>query len=170
MEPALVYMSIVAAALGVWILGDRVWAFALRLAEVERTGHIVSRFVLSSVSLAIALTFARVGPVLADTVPQHHRVIVNDNGSAAPISLASPWLLTATDDRPSPIRSEGTYVVVRGDSLWKIARSVLSEGGARPSGAEIGAFWRSVYDTNRDVIGANPNLIFPGQILELPQR
>ncbi len=51
-----------------------------------------------------------------------------------------------------------------GDSLWSIAADVL--GTADP--ARIARYWPRIHRANRQVIGANPNLIFPGQILELP--
>jgi LysM repeat protein len=49
-----------------------------------------------------------------------------------------------------------TYVVQKGDTLWKIA----SKFGF--------AHWRPIYDANRAVIGSDPNLIKPGQILVIP--
>ncbi|WP_103503298.1 MULTISPECIES: M23 family metallopeptidase [Streptomyces] len=48
------------------------------------------------------------------------------------------------------------YTVVSGDTLSKIADAHDVDGG-----------WLTVYDANRDVIGGNPNLIFPGQELSL---
>ena len=50
------------------------------------------------------------------------------------------------------------YTVVRGDTLSKIARKF-----GLPS-------WRLVYDANRAVIGPNPSLIHPGQVLTIPRR
>ena len=55
---------------------------------------------------------------------------------------------------------ERSYVVFRGDSLWRIARTHLGAGRR----------WPEIYDRNRDVIGGNPNLIRPGQRLVLPPR
>lgn len=53
-----------------------------------------------------------------------------------------------------------TYIVLPGDSLWKIA--------ARYYGA--GAQWPSIYNANRSVIGGNPNVIHTGMRLIIPAR
>ena len=59
---------------------------------------------------------------------------------------------------PPPPATGGTYTVVRGDCLWKIAKRYTGNGNN----------WPELYALNTDVIGANPNLIYPGQELELP--
>ena len=50
-----------------------------------------------------------------------------------------------------------TYVVVKGDSLSAIAKRQY--GDAKE--------WRRIYDANRDII-KDPDLIYPGQTLQLP--
>lgn len=50
------------------------------------------------------------------------------------------------------------YVVIKNDSLWKIAQKELNNGSR----------WREIYDKNKKVIGKNSNLIKPGQKLILP--
>ncbi|MCL2588641.1 MAG: contractile injection system protein, VgrG/Pvc8 family [Oscillospiraceae bacterium] len=50
------------------------------------------------------------------------------------------------------------YTVVRGDNLWNIARRFLGSGPR----------YREIFELNRDVIGNNPNLIRPGQVLRIP--
>lgn len=63
-----------------------------------------------------------------------------------------------------------THVVEPGDSLWRIAGATLAtRRGINPSSAEIAQFWPSIYEANRAVIGADPNLILPGQHLEIPE-
>lgn len=58
------------------------------------------------------------------------------------------------------------YTVQKGDSLWAIAARHLKTTEA----VAIDTYWRSIYDLNREVIGHNPHMIFPGQTLELPER
>lgn len=53
-----------------------------------------------------------------------------------------------------PIQKK-TYTVVRGDNLTKIAR-------------KYGTTWQKIYEANKSLIGKNPNLIYPGQVLTIP--
>lgn len=50
------------------------------------------------------------------------------------------------------------YTVVRGDCLWNITKKYTGNG----------ARWPELYNLNKSVVGANPNLIYPGQVLTLP--
>ena len=59
---------------------------------------------------------------------------------------------------PATEKAAKTYTVKSGDSLWKIAQSQLGAGSR----------WREIYDLNKSVIGSNPNLIYPGQVYNLP--
>jgi nucleoid-associated protein YgaU len=52
-----------------------------------------------------------------------------------------------------------TYTVRPGDSLSKIAKSLM--GDAKK--------WRVLYEANKDVVGSNPDLIQPGQVLKIPK-
>ena len=51
-----------------------------------------------------------------------------------------------------------TYTVKRGDCLWNIAKAKLGSGSR----------YMEIYNLNKKVIGSNPNLIYPGQVLVLP--
>jgi len=86
-------------------------------------------------------------------------------------------LVAAPSDAPDAVglvhpmvSPSSSHMVAKGDSLWRIARLVLSADGSNPSGASISDLWRSIYDLNRELIGDDPNLIHPGQILQLPGR
>jgi nucleoid-associated protein YgaU len=52
-----------------------------------------------------------------------------------------------------------TYTVKSGDSLSKIAKNLYGDAQQ----------WHKIYEANKDVIGANPNMIQPGQTFKIPQ-
>ena len=52
------------------------------------------------------------------------------------------------------------YTVQAGDTLWAIAQRAYND-------AED---WDTIYQANKQVIGGNPNLIYPGQVLHIPQN
>jgi nucleoid-associated protein YgaU len=49
--------------------------------------------------------------------------------------------------------------------LWSITASLL---GSSATNAQIARAWPEVFDLNRSVIGADPNLLLPGQTLQIP--
>jgi hypothetical protein len=63
-----------------------------------------------------------------------------------------------------PARSSG-YVVRPGDSLWKIAAEGLPPDSPPSEVAVAAARW---WSANRAVIGPNPDLLHPGQVLSIP--
>ncbi|MFJ8435433.1 peptidoglycan DD-metalloendopeptidase family protein [Kitasatospora sp. NPDC094019] len=69
--------------------------------------------------------------------------------AAAPVAEAAP---AAPAAEAAPV----DYKVVGGDTLSKIADAKNVEGG-----------WKALFEHNRSVIGADPNLIYPGQQLAL---
>jgi nucleoid-associated protein YgaU len=60
---------------------------------------------------------------------------------------------------------DGRVTVRRGDSLWSITARHLGPGA---SDAEIALAWPRWYAANRDVIGADPDQLVPGQQLYPP--
>jgi nucleoid-associated protein YgaU len=61
---------------------------------------------------------------------------------------------------PQPTGTTGsgkTYVVVKGDSLSKIAQREYGDANK----------WRTIYEANKDLIN-DPDLIYPGQELKVP--
>jgi nucleoid-associated protein YgaU len=62
------------------------------------------------------------------------------------------------------------YVVRTGDSLWRIAERTLSDrGNGAVTSADIALFWPVIYGANRALIGDDPNLIFSGQTIQIPE-
>jgi resuscitation-promoting factor RpfA len=72
---------------------------------------------------------------------------------------------TAVESPTPRRRRDASVVVTRGDCLWDIAAGSLGPGA---SDAEIAAEWPRWYDTNRDVVGGDPDLIQPGMVLRPP--
>jgi nucleoid-associated protein YgaU len=54
--------------------------------------------------------------------------------------------------------------VLPGDTLWSIAAERLGTDDIR----RIARYWPRIHRANREVIGPNPDLLRPGQVLELP--
>lgn len=51
-----------------------------------------------------------------------------------------------------------SYTVVSGDCLWNIAKKFYGDGSK----------YTVIYNANKDIVGSNPNLIYPGQKLTIP--
>lgn len=71
---------------------------------------------------------------------------------------AMPTGKGAIDSTQANTSAVVTYQVKPGDSLWKISQAQLGNP----------YLWTKLYQSNRKVIGRNPNLIFPGTTLVLP--
>ncbi|MET8268231.1 transglycosylase family protein [Micromonospora arida] len=63
---------------------------------------------------------------------------------------------TRDHQRTAPVAGGQTYLVKAGDTLSEIAADQRVAGG-----------WQALYEDNRQVVGADPGLIFPGQRLSL---
>lgn len=59
----------------------------------------------------------------------------------------------------------GDVVVRNGDTLWGIVAEAL---GPYSSDVDVALAWPQWYSANRTTIGADPNLILPGQVLHAP--
>jgi LysM repeat protein len=85
----------------------------------------------------------------------------SDGAAAAAVGPASTQLRgnSFAKDQLADAKPGGkTHTVVRGDTLSGIARDEMGDIGR----------WPELYDANRDVVGSNPDLIYPGQILQIP--
>ncbi|MEA5453107.1 hypothetical protein SPF06_00090 [Sinomonas sp. JGH33] len=77
----------------------------------------------------------------------------------------SPLLRTET--RPVATGGTGAVEVRPGDSLWTIVGRQLGPGATELDVAEA---WPRWFDANREVIGNDPDVIRPGQLLTPPTR
>lgn len=69
---------------------------------------------------------------------------------------AAPAAEMAARDQPAAAATQ-TYTVKSGDCLSTIARKLTGS-----------ASWQAIYEQNKSIIGSNPNLIKPGQVLTIP--
>ena len=61
------------------------------------------------------------------------------------------------ESSPAPKKTAKTHKVVRGDTLWAIAKKFYGKGSQYPK----------IHNANKDKV-KNPNLIYPGQVLTIP--
>jgi LysM domain len=91
--------------------------------------------------------------------------------STAPLARIEPGAHIfggrAGTGRSDPADHRTVVVVHRGDTLWAIAARHL---GPAATAAQVAAEWPRWHAANRSTIGADPDLILPGQSLVAPQR
>jgi nucleoid-associated protein YgaU len=100
----------------------------------------------------------------AKEVPDWPAVAPADAASAdaAPADAAP-----ALPDWPAP--APGDHVVLRGECLWAIAAADLhTRTGAEPTDAQVAAAVGRWWSANATVIGPDPDLLLPGQVLRPP--
>jgi nucleoid-associated protein YgaU len=126
----------------------RIVVIAGSLAAVA-AGGIVAATVMASTGTASAAKTTVAEPAVVATPPAPTWDVAPTTTAPRPTATASPRRsVTAT---AAPTTGTITYVVKRGDNLSIIAAWFHLHG------------YGALYDANRAVIGANPNLIFPGQ-------
>nr|WP_243876165.1 transglycosylase family protein [Streptomyces sp. 846.5] len=81
---------------------------------------------------------------------KHRSTAATDSAS----KVVKPATRTTTATTAAPKVGHGNYTVKSGDSLSAIAAAAHLSGG-----------WTELYKDNKSTVGANPNLIFPGQKL-----
>lgn len=70
----------------------------------------------------------------------------------------------------SPPRAEAgtySYTVQAGDTLWSIAAEQLGEG---TDASTIYNYTLDIYEANRDALGQNAELLYAGQVLQIPDQ
>lgn len=131
--------------------------------------------VMAADSSITAAADASSDAVLSDTAP---------NQSATPLTLSAevPNIPLAPEpseaagylqDRSpffSPPRAEAgtySYTVQAGDTLWSIAADQLGEG---TDASTIYDYTLDIYEANKDALGQNAELLYEGQVLQIPEQ
>jgi murein DD-endopeptidase MepM/ murein hydrolase activator NlpD len=81
-----------------------------------------------------------------------------DPDPVAPAPDLTPYPEAPVEQKPIPV--DGRHTVEWGDTLYDISRQYLGDGHR----------WGQVYRENRETVGDNPHLIFPGQDLDVDIR
>ncbi|WP_159797633.1 LysM peptidoglycan-binding domain-containing protein [Puerhibacterium puerhi] len=114
------------------------------------------------------------GPADPDAPVRAAPTDVEDPAAAAPAEEPAAPSEPADVDVAAEVRRDtahpgpapdGSVVVHRGDTLWDIAARWL---GGSPSDGEILAATVRWHEANRDVVGDDPDLVLPGQVLRPP--
>ena len=121
----------------------------------------------AAVGIALAPTLAPSVASAAGCLPGLDRATV----ACAPSTVSrSPEARTNRAAAASATAEAATVTVRAGDSLWSIAAAELRAGGRPASPAAIAARWPAWWAVNRAVVGAEPDLIHPGNVLSVPPR
>lgn len=102
-----------------------------------------------------------------NTTPHHpappsHAKPVGHHGASHRGSLLdhskTPPPSDANSIAQAPPADGGSYTIKAGDNLWDIAKNHLGDGSR----------WQQIFDLNQSTLGNNPDLIFPGQHINMP--
>jgi LysM repeat protein len=92
--------------------------------------------------------------------------------ATSPVAVTAPAVTStiSSDARGSampaaPTAHTDTVVVAPGDTLWHIAQRALGDDAGA---ADIASAWPAWYANNAEVIGDDPDLLQPGQVLHAP--
>lgn len=77
-----------------------------------------------------------------------------------------PGLLSRAGSREAPPAGRSSVEVKAGDTLWSIAAARLAPFS---TDVDVAIAWPKWYAANRSIIGADPSVLIPGQILQPPE-
>jgi hypothetical protein len=143
-------------------------ADALTVPWVRRAVHaaVTAGLAGSSLALVAAGRPAPLGHTIADVEVNAPPILQRADSSP----VVEPAVPVPAVGAATPAR-EPTWTVGPGDHLWSIAERTLAEAWGRPpTDPELGTYWRAVVEENRLRLAdpANPDLVFPGQVLVVP--
>ena len=112
---------------------------------------------------------------LSDTAPDQSATPLTLSAEVPDIPLApqpSEAAGSLQDRSPffSPPRAEAgtySYTVQAGDTLWSIAAEQMGEG---TDASTIYDYTLDIYEANKDALGQNAELLYAGQVLQIPEQ
>ncbi|WP_141014103.1 LysM peptidoglycan-binding domain-containing protein [Nocardioides sambongensis] len=158
-------LGAIGAALRLWWVTTGVVAGLLR-GRAPRPDGWLRRTLLTVCGVAVLS-----GTATAHAAPDLDGLPLPDRSTSS--GVAAPGAGTSTDPAARDGREDHRpdapdRVTVRpGDSLWALARALL---GASADDTEVASYVVELHAANHDVIGSDPDLIRPGQVLDLPHR
>ncbi len=177
-------LRLVALGLGYWVAVSWCLAVILALRPQRRSAPLLRRLTVPFLRPLLGRALIVAMAATPATVPM---AWASPSSLSRPVEILPPYIPTPagfpSDDgdsvagapwkrlpRPSPQHVEpSTYVVVKGDNLWKIACMQISNEHPDPTSGEIVPYWLELIDLNRDRLrSGDPDLIYPGEELLLP--
>jgi len=164
-------VSIVGALLATTRLVDR----STRVAAVwNAVSTDTMRRLLAVGSIAIWSVNPMVASAAFDAPPP---IVLTDLGPASTSVETAEVLTSVSEESPvipdtipenEPSAPAQTWTVAPGDHMWRIAEKTLERAGRIPSIGSTATYWERLIAANHSIVGADPDLIYPGQILDLP--
>lgn len=153
--------------------------FMRRLVGVLLSAHLLAG---APTAVAVAtpeppMVTAPADPVPGITATSSRLPVLDGPAVPAPAPGADPWFvprapalpdgapLVRPPTRADPPTATTTATVMAGDSLWTLAARQL---GPLATDLEVARQWPRWHALNRAVIGPDPGLIRPGQVLRIP--
>ncbi|MGH9266233.1 MAG: LysM peptidoglycan-binding domain-containing protein [Acidimicrobiales bacterium] len=190
-DPALAAFSLlrIVALAGLWyVVVVTAIGSVLRVAGAASLVRITDRFTVApirrllagSVSLGLAASGIAAVATPALRMPVAAAQAAAPPGTDTPPATVTMRLLGPTDPPVAPtvappeVAPAGTtarWTVEPGECFWSIAEDVLTERwGRAPTDAEVVPYWQRLIEANRHELahGNDPDLIFPGQVFEVP--
>lgn len=161
------FLTAVELALSTWFLLCLVCAAGARYSELLRTvSHAITPALLRRVLFIGAAGMLTISP--AHATSPHGTSSGNDAASHPLDGLPMPHRpLGSMPTNPKNHSDSETVTVYLGDTLWAIAAHDLGDGAGPSDIATATDRW---HQQNIDVIGPDPNLIFPKQVLHRPAK
>lgn len=114
-------------------------------------------------ALALGMGLAVAGPAAAAPGPSGP-----PDRPAAVAGAPGPPDWPSDGTTPVPPDAAVEHVVVPGDCLWRIAEHHLDRTGRPPDDGQIARAVSAWWSANSAVIGPDPDLVHPGQVLQAP--